>query len=112
MPSGNHFGWGICGKYLAKALFRLAHAKYITESFNAAEIGDELEGRFLEFILASKEDLERLKSPPASQNSKPVIQAIQGKDLKPWGPRVNSHPRIGYTFFEDNILLQEKLLLL
>lgn len=103
MPRGNSFGWGVCGKYLARELSNLIHVKYITETFTVEQIGDELDYRLLKDILASKEELDRLQAETIS-NIEPVIQAIRGNDLQPWGPRINSNKKIGYTFFEDNIL--------
>jgi len=105
MPGGNDYGWGVCGKYLAKELSRLAHVKYLTESFTVENIGDELDYRLLEGLLASQEELVRLQSSAGTRsNVEPLIQAIRGNDLQPWGPRVNSNKKIGYTFFENNIL--------
>lgn len=103
MPRGNSFGWGVCGKYLARELSNLTHVKYITETFTVEQIGDELDYRLLKDLLASKEELGRLQAETIS-NVEPVIQAIRGNDLQPWGPRINSNKKIGYTFFEDNIL--------
>jgi len=105
MPRGNNFGWGVCGKYLARELSSLTHVKYITESFTVEHIGDELDYRLLQSLLASTEEVDKLKSPEGGPlNLEPVIQAIQGNNLQPWGPRINSSKKIGYTFFEDNIL--------
>jgi glycosyltransferase involved in cell wall biosynthesis len=105
MPRGNNFGWGVCGKYLARELSNLTHVKYITETFTVEQIGDELDYRLLKDLLASKEDLDRLQSLEGTgSNIEPVIQAIRGNDLQPWGQRINSSKKIGYTFFEDNIL--------
>ena len=105
MPRGNNFGWGVCGKYLARELSNLTHVKYITEPFTVEQAGDELDYWLLQSLLASTEEVDKLKvSAGGPVDLDPVIQAIRGNDLQPWGPRINSSKKIGYTFFEDNIL--------
>jgi len=105
MPRGNNYGWGVCGKYLARELSRLSILIYITQSFCADDIGNELDYRFLKTLVASDLDIDELVSPKLSNSrSQAVIQAIQGKNMKPWGPKASIKKRIGYTFFEENIL--------
>jgi len=110
MPRGNDYGWGICGKYLAKEMSLFAEVKYITETFTAEDIGDELDHRLLQELIIQKDDYERLiAGTPSLQTEIPVIQAISGNNLFPWGPRINSRRRIGYTFFEDNVLPRQSI---
>ncbi|MFH1350103.1 MAG: glycosyltransferase [Pseudomonadota bacterium] len=105
MPRGNDYGWGICGKYLAKEMSAFADVKYITETFTVQDIGDELDHRLLKELLLPKDEFDRVMSTAKSSPiDVPVIQAISGNNLFPWGPRINSKKRVGYTFFEDNVL--------
>ena len=43
LPRGHTFGWGVCGKYLARELARLVPVQLVTQPFDVAAIGDELE---------------------------------------------------------------------
>lgn len=105
MPRGNNYGWGVCGKYLARELSRLSGLMYVTEAFSVKDVGDELDYRLLKSLIASDRDIDELLNPKSSNsNSLAVIQAIQGKNLKPWGPKLSIKKKIGYTFFEENIL--------
>lgn len=105
MPRGMNYGWGICGKYLAREISALAAIRYVTEPFTAEDIGDELDEMLLRRLCLPQEDVARLASAARARPlDVPVIQAIQGGNLLPWGPQIPSTRRIGYTFFEDNIL--------
>lgn len=105
MPRGNNYGWGVCGKYLARELSGLSRLMYVTEAFSVEDVGDELDYRLLKSLIASDRDIDELLNPKSSNsNSLAVIQAIQGKNLKPWGPKLSIKKKIGYTFFEENIL--------
>ncbi len=105
MPRGMNYGWGICGKYLAREISALTNIRCITEPFTAEDIGDELDEMLLRRLCLPQDDVERLVSAARGRPvDVPVIQAIQGGNLLPWGPQVPSVRRIGYTFFEDNIL--------
>ncbi len=110
MPRGVNYGWGICGKYLAREISALEKTRYVTEPFTAEEIGDELDDRLLRELCLSREELEALLHEAGGKPlDEPVIQAIQGNNLLPWGPRIASRRRIGYTFFEDNVLSRESI---
>lgn len=105
MPRGVNYGWGICGKYLAREMSALGRIRYITEAFKTEDIGDELDELLLRGLCLSPAEMDDLLS-SARRNpiGTPVLQAIQGNNLLPWGPQIPSRRRIGYTFFEDNIL--------
>jgi len=110
MSRGNNFGWGICGKHLAKELSVLVDLKYITDPFNSEDIGDELDFLLLQKLQMSPQELERISSDEKSKSlSNVVIQAIDGTNLLPWGPEINAAARIGYTFFEESILSDESI---
>lgn len=105
MPRGNNYGWGVCGKYLARELSKLSRLMYVTEAFSVEDVGDELDYRLLKSLIASDMDIDELLNPkPSNSDSRAVIQAILGKNLKPWGPNLSIKKKIGYTFFEENIL--------
>ena len=43
LPRGHTFGWGVCGKYLARELAKLAPVRLVTQPFDVSAIGDEFE---------------------------------------------------------------------
>lgn len=107
LPRGKSFGWGVCGKYLVKEISDIADVKYITESFSVEDIGDEYEFHFLKSKLLDDAEAKGINSDVNRRVSGPVLQAIANHTLIPWGPEINSFFKAGYTFFEENILLQE-----
>ena len=110
MPRGTNHGWGICGKYLACEISKLDKLTYITEPFTAEDVGDELDQRNLRAIFCSLEEFNRsIAAGDKRPVNIPLIQAIQGNNMLPWGPVLPSSRRIGYTFFEDNILPAESI---
>jgi len=98
LPVGSTHGWGICGRYIAREMARLATVRLITDPFQT--VGNEIEDRFLKALL-----------PPVSEftGAAPLLQGITGKDLMPCRPNLRGQPQIGYTFFEENILPAESI---
>jgi len=107
LPRGKSFGWGVCGKYLVKEISDIADAKYITEDFGVEDIGDEYEFHFLKSKLLNDAEAQVINSDVNRQVDGPILQAIANQSLVPWGPEVNASFKAGYTFFEENILLQD-----
>jgi glycosyltransferase involved in cell wall biosynthesis len=103
LPLGNTFGWGICGKNLARELARLSPVRLVTRPFEAQDIGDELEYVELRRIFADR-DAARV---PASDG--PVLQAITGPDLLPMAPEIRGRRNVGYAFIEQSILPETSL---
>jgi glycosyltransferase involved in cell wall biosynthesis len=104
LPCGSNFGWGICGKYLVKALCDRSEVSLITENFDAESIGDELDYHFLK----SKLD-RRLNEVPTNGKATyrvkhSVLQAITDQTLQPWLVNLKGTFNAGYTFFEMNVL--------
>lgn len=98
MPIGINFGWGICGRYLTKELSRLSHVELITDDFTINEAGSEEEFRHLEELRSKAAVVDK------KTVSHPILQAIQGVDLKPWKGKLNGSLQVGYTFFEKDII--------
>lgn len=100
-PLGNNFGWGVCGKYLAKELAKMTATKLLTSPDEMNKINDELDHLFLKSIFANREGFTTgLKG----DLPEPVIQAIMGHNLLPMENKVKGKPNIGYTFFEHSLL--------
>jgi glycosyltransferase involved in cell wall biosynthesis len=100
MPVGSSFGWGVCGKYLALELSRLAHVSLITEDLESeANCDPEYHGRLSRVYVPM--DLNRSFCLDGEYRfNEPVLQTIRGADLKPWLAAVSAPRMIGYTFFE------------
>ena len=100
MPIGANFGWGICGHYLTKELSKLCEVDLITEDFALNDVGDE--NAFQNLIKLRKVQLQ-VDSDDVVLDG-PILQAIQGLNLKPWYKKTKSPLRIGYTFFEKDFI--------
>ena len=98
MPIGMNFGWGICGRSLTKELSELCHVTLLTDDFTMDETNDEKEFQRLNSLRNPAD------SDPVRLANQPMLQAIQGVDLKPWGGNLKNSRCIGYTFFEKNII--------
>ena len=109
LPCGGNFGWGICGKYLVKALCDHSDASLLTKDFDADDIGDELEYHFLKSKLDDQQLSSRAKGRATGQVSHPVLQAITDHTLQPWLISLKGTYNAGYTFFETNVLSPESI---
>jgi tetratricopeptide (TPR) repeat protein/glycosyltransferase involved in cell wall biosynthesis len=89
-------GWNVRARYLAKELSLLREVRLVTDDFDAAGIGDELESRFLKEIACDAET-----SAPAAAR---VLQAIRYKDLHPERPGLKGEFNVGYAALPENIL--------
>ncbi|MGH8671986.1 MAG: hypothetical protein ACREUA_08120, partial [Burkholderiales bacterium] len=103
LPLGSTFGWGICGKNLARELARLSPVRLVTSPFEAGDIGDELEYLELRRIHVAR-DAARL---PASGG--PVFQAITGAELLPFAREIRGTRNVGYAFIEHSMLPSSSL---
>lgn len=98
---GNNFGWGICGKYLSIELAELSAITLITTPYMLGDTNSDYEYMVLKSISKNKDDfMSRLIGPLEG----PVIQAIQGDNLRPIEPKIRGKTNIGYTFFESTSL--------
>lgn len=99
LPLGHNFGWGICGKYIAKELSTITDVKLATLS-NLASVKDELDIHLLKQILLTPSEIEHYQKNPCKG---PLLTAID-PSFAPIPPLINGTKRIGYTFFENNLL--------
>ena len=107
LPRGNNYGWGVCGIYLVKEISAITQVKYITEEFGVGDIGDELDFYFLKSKLIGEAEDKEIKDGVIKQVDYPILQAMNNPTLLPWGADLNGTFKVGYTFFEENILPQE-----
>lgn len=105
-PLGHNFGWGVCGKYLAKELSKMTATKLLTSSDEMNKINDELDHLFLNSMFI---DREAFTTDLKGDLPEPVIQAIMGHNLLPMENRVKGKPNIGYTFFEHSFLSPQSI---
>lgn len=105
-PLGHNYGWGVCGKYLAKELAKLTATKLLTSPDEMNKINDELEHFFLKSIFA---DREAFATGLKGALPEPVIQAIMGHNLLPIENKIKGKPNIGYTFFEHSYLSPQSI---
>ncbi|MEI7473898.1 MAG: glycosyltransferase family 4 protein [bacterium] len=101
-PVGSFHGWGVCGKYLTRELSSITDTKLITHSVNEAEISDPLDYEFLKSKFVGFEETKRFIT-GSKIIDMPVLQAIAGP-MNPWLIETKTSFKVGYTFFEDNLL--------
>ena len=106
LPRGHTFGWGVCGKYLARELARLVPVQLLTQPFDVEAIGDEFEYRELQRLYV-EQGTENIH--PQEMALAPVLQAITDHNLLPMAPEVRGQHNLGYTFFEHSILSKHSL---
>lgn len=107
LPVGSFHGWGVCGKYLARELSRLADVRLITDSICYENLQDEFDLRFLSERTVHPEEYALIKNSPQFVLNGAVIQSIVGNTLEPLLPNLRGTFNLGYTFFEYNILTPE-----
>jgi glycosyltransferase involved in cell wall biosynthesis len=110
LPRGVNFGWGVCGIHLTLNLAQLADVTYITEAFTPEDIGDSEQYQRLSSYWISRERLDQ-SGPPSGQAllDYPILQAVEGKSLRPLYLRVQAPRVVGYTFFESAALKRENV---
>src|SRR6188768_1634760 len=106
LPIGGAHGWGICGKYIAREMARLAETRLLTESTPPEAVGDELEWYELSRLFPSPAEVERLNASKALDG--PLLQ-LANKQLQPMHANVKGTPTLGYAFFEDTDLKPQHL---
>jgi glycosyltransferase involved in cell wall biosynthesis len=105
MPVGSKHGWGVCGKYLALEMSRLADINFVTDDFETQAKQDQDHYKLLSDIHISLDYITPLKIDKEVYDlQRPVLQAIEGDNLKPWLIRAEASNKVGYTFFEKSIL--------
>jgi glycosyltransferase involved in cell wall biosynthesis len=106
MPLGASHGWGIAGKSIAKELSALTPIRLITDPFDANQIGDLLEYQLLASLLPPG------TTPQTGFNATlrtagPVLQCAAGVEHHLYRPGLRGTVNVGYTFFEDNLLVRQ-----
>lgn len=110
MPVGFTHGWGVCGKYLALEMSRLIEVKFVTEHMETPDKYDDPDDRLLSEIFLPLDEISEPFSPQGEYRfNHPVLQAIEGSNLRPWFVRGNAPRVIGYTFFEKTSLEEENV---
>lgn len=104
MPTGQRHGWGVCGSYLTRELSGITQTKLFSQPLDQETVQDGLELQFLTAHAASRLEMAQSKGPDLMRVPYPVLQAIAGPDLMPISPHLVGARRIGYTFFEENVL--------
>jgi len=107
LPTGSFHGWGVCGKYIVKELSRVDEVRLVSEGFDFANIQDEFDYRLLKGRLVSEEEGRQIREGTVTFVDSPVLQNIVDKSLRPALPTFRGSWNVGYTFFEDNLLLPE-----
>lgn len=111
MPVGASHGWGICGTYLALEMDRLARIGLVTEALDSAGKDDPSHHRRLSELHVPLEDVP--KAPAGGCEyliDGPLLQAIEGPNLKPWLIRAKAPKRVAYAFFERTELGKKDVL--
>ncbi|MGR3178198.1 MAG: tetratricopeptide repeat protein, partial [Candidatus Anammoxibacter sp.] len=110
MPRGIAHGWGVCGRYLASELAKISNLHYVTDSFRIKDIGDDDQYMALSKCFMHVEQLNgQLDANNRICINAPVIQTIEGANLRPWLKEVRGTKTVGYIFFENNILSGDDL---
>jgi glycosyltransferase involved in cell wall biosynthesis len=109
MPTGHCHGWGVCGSYLARELSALTELKLFSSPLNRDTVPDGLELQFLTACAATPLESSQAQGPDPFKVPYPVLQAIAGNDLMPTTPHLIGTRRVGYTFFEENVLPQSAI---
>ena len=104
LPLGSHFGWGVCGKYITLEMARLAPTRLLSEGFNAASVGDELDYYALTAVLPSAEEHTRISNVQGGRLDGPLLMTISDKSMRAKIPNLRGTRTVGYTFFEENVL--------
>jgi len=106
LPVGSYHGWGVCGKYIVKELSKITEVRLITQDFDFNDIGDEFDYRLLKSKLIFANEYNLIQSGGLVNVNFPVLQCITGVTMEPTFPNLKGSVNIGYTFFEDNLLIQ------
>jgi glycosyltransferase involved in cell wall biosynthesis len=110
LPFGSAHGWGVCGRYLARELSRLEPVRVISEPFSAEQVGDVLDFHELQGLLVGGDPHGSMALLDGTLEADgPLLQGICDERLLPRRPRIRAKIRIGYTFFERNVLKPESL---
>jgi glycosyltransferase involved in cell wall biosynthesis len=107
MPTGSFHGWGVCGKNIVKELSRLATVRLVTEPLEYQNIQDVFDFRLLNSVLVTEEESQAFRNQSVTRVPGPLLQNIVDKTLRPAIPGLRGTRTVGYTFFEENILLPE-----
>ncbi|MGO8676554.1 MAG: glycosyltransferase family 4 protein [Limisphaerales bacterium] len=108
LPFGPAHGWGVCGKYLARELSRLEPVQVITEPSAMSAVQGPLEFYELRDLLTTVGEGTMAGLLNGTQVADgPLLQGIGDERLLPRRPQIRAKVKIGYTFFERNVLRAE-----
>lgn len=108
LPLGAAHGWGIAGKSITKELSRLTPVRLITDPFNADTIIDVLEFLQISQLLPEGTTAGGGFNQPLHTDGS-VLQAITDVAFNPYRPNMRGMLNVGYTFFEDNLLIKQHI---
>ncbi len=99
LPVNGNIGWAVCGRHIASELSLLSPLRLVTDTFDAASVGDEPTYRALAALIPTDPN-------QAEVHRTPLLQAITSStDFSAFRPNLRSTSLVaGYTFFEENIL--------
>lgn len=108
MPLGSLHGWGVCGKNLTLEMSQLKGIRFITEGLESEAKNGSSHYNKLRELYVPLENLDVSLNPVGIYSfGQPVLQAIEGFNLRPWFIEAHSPKIIGYTFFEKRKLKNE-----
>ena len=106
-PVNGAYGWGVCGKSIAREMATLAPTTLLTDPFQADNIGSEIEDYALRRLVPGP---EKIRIPPLGQSfmspanlDGPLLQGAN-KQLQPMVGNLRGTTTVGYAFFEDTEL--------
>ena len=102
LPVGSRHGWGVCGVYLTRELAGFGDVTLFTPSIEKEQL-DPLDYAVLSGHLATSEEMQLAQGPRVHHLDGPVLQATAA-DFRPMNAFLTGTRRVGYTFFEENIL--------
>src|SRR5688500_16138796 len=106
LPLGAAHGWGIVGKFLTKELAALTQVRLVTDSFDANAVGDVLEyALFASLVPPGSTPMGGFNAP--LRTAGPTLQCAVGVDHSPYRPGLRGTFNLGYSVFEDNLLVAQ-----
>src|SRR5262245_6965556 len=108
LPLGAAHGWGIVGKFLTKELAALTEVRLITDPFDVNAIGDMLEyALFASLVPPGSTPMSGFNQ--GLRTAGPTLQCAVGVDHSAYRPGLRGTFNLGYSVFEDNLLVGQFL---
>ena len=108
LPLGAMHGWGIVGRSVTKELAGLTKVRLITDPFDANTVGDVFDHVLLASLVPPGTTPQTGVSVAARVDG-PVLQCMLGVEHDAFRPALRGTFNLGYTFFEDNLLVSAHL---